>query len=416
MTTGVDRGAAAGAVKAQAPELRLLDRRAFVGFPPIIFAPGVVIADFALQIPEVTFPFSVTGGALRYQRRKLHFGFLEVLIDAEVISRRVAQLAAKLLELEEVKLHFRAGYLEGEARLSTGNRAALTFKVAFDADAEMLAVHIYDVRFYGFAPTPSSQVPVLISQAVANLDLLPEVEPRGAIGFRTRVLPPLVQFAAVSRGYKIPVLEQARLSAVEISGKGVRLRFSAGGISAPAVPDEDLLLTLEGARAFADAEELIANGSLAEAREAYLKRGDLQEAHPFAAERLLSLLVADPQAHDLALDVALSLGARRKRSAAALWAEAVVREHRGENARAAERYLALCALSRKQGDETSAFFAAEAAARSAQDFAPQLAVKALHELLGVKPDHLPSLQALARAADLALDRAGAIRAYRRISA
>jgi len=416
MTTGVDRGAAAGAVKAQAPELRLLDRRAFVGFPPIIFAPGVVIADFALQIPDVTFPFSVTGGALRYQRRKLHFGFLEVLIDAEVISRRVAQLAAKLLELEEVKLHFRAGYLEGEARLSTGNRAALTFKVAFDADAEMLAVHIYDVRFYGFAPTPSSQVPVLISQAVANLDLLPEVEPRGAIGFRTRVLPPLVQFAAVSRGYKIPVLEQARLSAVEISGKGVRLRFSAGGISAPAVPDEDLLLTLEGARAFADAEELIANGRLAEAREAYLKRGDLQEAHPFAAERLLSLLVADPQAHDLALDVAVSLGARRKRSAAALWAEAVVREHRGENARAAERYLALCALSRKQGDETSAFFAAEAAARSAQDFAPQLAVKALHELLGVKPDHLPSLQALARAADVAQDRAGAIRAYRRISA
>src|SRR5215472_7431008 len=203
----------------------------------------------------------------------------------------------------------------------------------------MLAVHIYDVRFYGFAPTPSSQVPVLISQAVANLDLLPEVEPRGAIGFRTRVLPPLVQFAAVSRGYKIPVLEQARLSAVEISGKGVRLRFSAGGISAPAVPDEDLLLTLEGARAFADAEELIANGRLAEAREAYLKRGDLQEAHPFAAERLLSLLVADPQAHDLALDVALSLGARRKRSAAALWAEAVVREHRGENARAAQRRI-----------------------------------------------------------------------------
>jgi hypothetical protein len=36
-----------------------------------------------------------------------------------------------------------------------------------------------------------------------------------------------------------------------------------------------------------------------------------------------------------------------------------------------------------------------------------MAVKALHELLGLKPDHLPSLKALARASDQAKDRAGA---------
>ena len=53
-------------------------------------------------------------------------------------------------------------------------------------------------------------------------------------------------------------------------------------------------MTLEGARAFAESEALIAQGRLAEAREAYLQSGDAQDAHPFAAERLLSLLVADP--------------------------------------------------------------------------------------------------------------------------
>src|SRR6185369_16657668 len=126
-----------------------------------------------------------------------------------------------------------------------------------------------------------------------------------------------------------------------------RLRFAAGGLPPPATPDEELLLTLEGARAFADAEEALANGKLKEAREAYLKLGDVSEAHPFAAERLLTLLVADPQAHELALDVAASVQRRRERSACALWAEAVVRERRGEHARAAERYLALCALARK---------------------------------------------------------------------
>ena len=45
-----------------------------------------------------------------------------------------------------------------------------------------------------------------------------------------------------------------------------------------------------------------------------------------------------------------------------------------------------------------------------------MAVKALHELLGLRPDHLPSLQPLARAADQAQDRAGALRAYRRLAA
>src|SRR4051812_5842317 len=49
------------------PELRLLDRRAFVGFPPLVVSPGLTIADFALQIPDVTFPFNVTGGPSRYQ-------------------------------------------------------------------------------------------------------------------------------------------------------------------------------------------------------------------------------------------------------------------------------------------------------------------------------------------------------------
>ena len=67
----------------------------------------------------------------------------------------------------------------------------------------------------------------------------------------------------------------------------------------PALPDEELLLTLEGARAFAEAEALVAAGKLAEAREAYLRGAGAEEAHPFALERLLALLVADPAAHEL---------------------------------------------------------------------------------------------------------------------
>ncbi|MBU8895496.1 flagellar hook-length control protein FliK [Corallococcus sp. M34] len=407
---------AASPAGAAAPELRLLDRRAFVGFPALEVQPGLRISDFALQIPDVSFPFNVSAGATRYQRKKLLFGFLELSVDADLVGRKVAELAGRLAGIEDLRLHFRPGYLEGQGRLPAPERTPFTFKVAFDADGDKLAVYLYDVRLYGFCATPAVQVPGLLSTAVGALALLPDVEVRGATGFSTRVLPALCQLAALSRGYKMPTLDTARLSAAEVSPSGLRLRFAAGGLPPPAPPDEELMLTLEGARAFADAEALVAQGRLAEARQAYLQAGDAQDAHPFAAERLLSLLVADPQAHDLALDVAATLLRRRDRSPAALWGEAVVRERRGEGARAAERYLALCAQARRVSEDAAAFFAAEAAARSSRDTAPQVAVKALHELLGLKPDHLPSLKALARASDQARDRAGAVRAYRRLAA
>src|SRR5512132_397325 len=193
------------------PELRLLDRRAFIGFPPLALAPGIAITEFALQVPDVTFPFNLSGGPARYQRKTLQLGFLELQVDAEVISRKVQELSARLLEVEELKLFFRPGYLEGQGRLKGPERTPVTFKVAFDGDGDKLAVYVYDVRLYGFSATPAAQIPALVSRAVAELDLLPGVELRGATGFTARILPPLCQAAAVTRGYKLPSLELARL-------------------------------------------------------------------------------------------------------------------------------------------------------------------------------------------------------------
>src|SRR5215468_9430189 len=158
------------------PELRLLVRRAFVGFPPVELRPGVKVVDFGLQIPDVSFPFNVGAGAQRYQRRKLHFGFLEVAIDAELIRRTVQEVAAGALELSDVALHFRGGWLEGEARLKGPSPVAATYKVAFDANDERLAVYLYDIRMYGFSPAPAATVPLLLSRAAQSAAALPDVE------------------------------------------------------------------------------------------------------------------------------------------------------------------------------------------------------------------------------------------------
>lgn len=271
------------------PELRLVDRRAFVGFPELKLRPGVTVTEFALQIPDITFPLNLSGGAAKYQKKKLDFGTLELSVDAEIIQREVRALAPKVSELDDVKLHFRVGHLEVQAWLRGPEKTPITFKVAFDGDGERLAVYLYDVRLYGFSPTPASRIGAVVSEAIKTAAVLPDVERRGVSGFTTRILPGIVETAAVARGYKMPALDQARLAEAVVSSKGLRLRFSSGGLPPSGVPDEELLLTLEGARAFSDAEELLAEGKLKEARAAYLKLGDATEAHPFAVERLLTL-------------------------------------------------------------------------------------------------------------------------------
>jgi hypothetical protein len=261
----------------------------------------------------------------------------------------VQRVAGKLPELDDVKLHFRPGHLEVQARLRGPERAPLTFKVAFDGDGDSLAVYLLRRAVLRVLDHARRAPGSAGAEAVKAGAALPDVERRGANGFSTRLLPALVEQAAVARGYKMPrstrrgsprPSSRPRGSACVSRRAACRLRL----------PDEELLLTLEGARAFAEAEELLAQGKARRSPQAYLRLGDATEAHPFAVERLLTpARRRSDQAHELALDVAASLARRRDRSATAVWAEAVVRERRGEFARASERYLALCNLSRKHG-------------------------------------------------------------------
>jgi len=395
------------------PELRLTDRRAFVGFPPLEFAPGILIADFALQIPEASLPLNLTGGVARFQKKKLHFGYLTLHVDAQTVLRKLQELLPRFAEIKDFSLEFRNGFIEGQGWL---NAAPFTLKIAFDGDGETLAVYFYDFRLYAYAATPIPRASVQLALALKTSGLLPEVHLRGVHGFSTRILPALAERAAVSRGYRIPSLEMARLAEARVDAQGIRLHFSTGGMPPLVLPDEALLLSLEGARAFADAEQLLASGQLDEARNAYLKLGDVTEAHPFAVERLLSLMLTETQAHDFALDLAHCLLRRKPESRAALWVEGIVYEKRGELAKAGECFLRLCQLARKHQEETSAFLAALAVVRLCKEAAPPLAVAALHEALGLRPDNIPSLRALAEACNKAGDRAGAIRAYRRLAA
>jgi tetratricopeptide (TPR) repeat protein len=402
------------------PELRLHDRKAYVGFQPTPIGEGIRVADFAMRVPEINYPFDISGGAAtRYQRKRCTFGYLTLEIDALVIEGAAKPIQAALADrIDTLTLSCRPDTLEGSGTLLAADAppTPFTFRVGFEADAEAVVAVIFDVRLYAKSPVPAPMVAPLLARAVEQAKVLPGSRRRGAAGFSFSPLPDLLRRVVPTKGFRIPDVAHARLEGVDVTNASARLRFAEGAAPPGTILDNDLLLATEGMRAFAEGEALLEKGDLDGATRYYARAGEAPDAHPFAAERLLGLLAADSEGHDLALDVAAALLQRRPRAATPLWVEAVIYAHRSNARKACDKFLELARASRDRNHDAAAFCAYVAAARIIATDDPGSASRALQEALVLKPDDLPAITLLAEVADKARDDTGAVRAYRRIAA
>src|SRR5450755_4643008 len=73
-------------------ELRLSEGRAFVGASGRPLTEGVVVRRFSMEIPEVRFPFDVTGGADRFRHQRCALRDLELSIDSSALERWLPQV------------------------------------------------------------------------------------------------------------------------------------------------------------------------------------------------------------------------------------------------------------------------------------------------------------------------------------
>lgn len=410
------------------PELRLMDRKAFVGLGAFDVAPHVKVSDLSLQIPNVTFPFNVTGGAQRFQKQRCLFGQLDLELAPVLVKDAEKKIGAGAPELSRFTLALRAGFIEAEGALRAGGKEPVPFtcRIAFDGEGEGVAALVFDVRLYAPCEVPAPLVARAIAHGALASKVAPGLTPRGLGAVAASPLSELLRRTVPQKGFRLPDSAAARLGSALVAPRGITLRFSAGAPPPGGLADEDLLLAVEGAHAFSEGEQLLESGELTRAREWFLRAGELAQAHPFAVERLISLLLGDPDVADYALDLTRALAQRRPLSPAPLWFEGLLRWQRREPVIAATRFLELAALARGRGEEASAFWAAQAAAQVARSIeAPrpqeqqklvQLGVRALQEALGLRPDHFPSLVALAEGAERAGDDAAALRAWRRLTA
>jgi tetratricopeptide (TPR) repeat protein len=401
-----------------APQLRIHDRQVYVGFGATPLGDGLMLRDLALIVPDVAFPFDIAGSAAtRYQKKQCRFGYLDLELDHELVHFAVRRtLAACSDHVASLQLHLRPGRLEGEGQLhAPGGPAPFTFRIGFQPEGTSVLAVLFDVRLYGSAPLPAPFLAALLARGALRAQAVPSGAPFGAVGLSVDPVPPLLRQAVPLRGFRLPEMGDARLARVEPGPRAFHLHFAANARPDAAL-DEDLLTAVEGSRSFAEGEALLAQGDLAAAEAYYLRRGEASDAPPFAQERLLGLLAARPDAHDLALDLAAAILRARPGSATAHWVQATLRLSRGQGRAAGESFLKLAALARDRAEEASAFHAFAAAGRALADDAPALASRALQDALACRPDDLGCLLALATAADRAGDAEGAMHAYRRIAA
>ncbi|RMG10130.1 MAG: hypothetical protein D6729_19855, partial [Deltaproteobacteria bacterium] len=410
--------------------LSFIEGRALVGYTDRPVTPWLRVERLTLEVPDVRFPFDVTGGAQKFRHRRLRLVELAFEADEAELARRVcAALPAAAEGLADLQIACARGFVEVAGTVAAGHldgsggrasapgaRVPFTLKIAADAVADRSArLVLYDARIYGPSTLPPVLLPVALLRAVAKSDL--PVEAEAPLAIRLDPIPEFLNRALVRHGWKRPDFRAIRLTRMEVAPGRVALVWDAGQ-SREAMPRgparERLLSALEGSRAFAAAEAAIAEGRLAEARRHYQKlEGPLPE-HPFAVERILGLLLSDPATLDAALDVAEAALARDPHFVPALWALAVGRMQRGEGD-AARPLLALAREAAEAGEILGALHAAEAAGREAEAAGDlDLAIEAYEVARAVQEDRLPAVRALARLHAAAGHREEALRLHRRL--
>ncbi len=386
-------------------ELRLERGGAFVRLVDQAIAAGVRLESLTLQIPDVKFPFDVGQGAGQFRHRLADLVELSVVIDVAAADEALSAAGIAAFGVEEPRIAARDGFVEIAGRLSGG--PAFTLEAGLLPAGEQGVVLVFhSPRVLGSGPIPSAALPHLarsVLEAVGSDALPPEP------------LAPLLRRVLAPRGWKLPRSGDARIARAAVAAGVARIAWDrAAAGPAATFADPELLAADEGARTFRDAEALVARGDWDGAREAYLAAPGAA-GHPFAAERLLSLLAHEERFHEEALDLAAQWLARRPGLPAALAAEAKVRLARGEEERAARAFAALAAGAAARGRSFLAVAAAEAAYGLA-GAAPADALAAAEVALGIRRDHVPALRALRALAREAGDREALLRANRRLVA
>ncbi|HEY7954123.1 MAG TPA: tetratricopeptide repeat protein, partial [Polyangia bacterium] len=405
--------------------LRLVDGRGLLGLrePAPLAAAGpapATLSRLELEIPELRFPFDVSGGAARFQNRRCRLEAAELHLGEPGLRAFIAERPLlKRFGLTGVEARILDGRIALTARAQVGDReAVVTAELVIAAEAgaaQRLALFVTDVRAYGFLPAPAPLVGLGLALGLGATPLDPKVARPGpaalALGGRPAIelhgidrlsLHPLevaLWRALVPSGWRLPSFRQAPLAEVRVTRGEVILRY--GGeppTTTPAVPltiDPRALRLASLHEELLEGDRCLAAGELDQALAAYAARE--RDDAPEIAERRLAVLASMPGRFEDALALGAQLSGAWPERRFAWLALGAVESERGAAARAAAHFERAAELAERDGDSDGALEASLGAGEEHARAGGSAATFFLERVLAARPEH-------ERAATLLADR------------
>jgi tetratricopeptide (TPR) repeat protein len=347
--------------------------------------PGVGRVDsLELEIPNLSFPFDLSGGITRFKNRRLRLRELALAVGSDELTGCLARAPLGDFGIFDPHVVVEGSRLTLTVRVRLGGRDIELTAAAVLAPLPPrgASLCVYDVRAFGFLPVPA---PLVITALFSALGAETPANRESAVDF---ALPALVHIYTAA-DIRIDACDLAMLGLLPMYGwrlpdrSQVKIRVAGGAAKSNHVP---LVFSLEDAAAAPDPlldgdanpeaypmrdftarcghiEDALARGDIATAL------GQLRALSPLEAEdrvgtaRLLQLLLAGQSTLDEAQDVAQAALVHWPEFVPGILALAVVSAERGQAIEAAAFYEEVAQLAVAQGRSEDGSCALLAAAR-----------------------------------------------------
>jgi tetratricopeptide (TPR) repeat protein len=340
------------------------------------------VDSLELEIPNLHFPFDLSGGVARFKNRRLRLRELALFVGSRELTGFLARAPLAEFGIHDPQVTVSGSRLTLGARVVLGGHESEITATALVSPQPPrgAGLCVYDVRSYGFLPIPAPLVVTALFSALgaespANLDPNPDL-----------ALPPLLHIRSAS-DIRIDVCELAMLAILPMHGwrlperTHVQIRVAGGAAKATRVPlvfsladpdaPADLLLgedaspeaypMREFAARCAPIESALARGDIATALEQLFALAPLEADDRVGTTRLLQLLLAGQSTVAQAAELAQAALSRWAEFVPGLLALAVVASTRNQPDEAAALFEKVAQLSAAKGrveDESCALVAA----------------------------------------------------------
>ncbi len=389
--------------------LEFREQTALVALSDRELGAGLCIDALELEVPDITFPFDVTGGADQFRHRRCRLRRLELSATGSGLADRLRELLAPErfgIEQPDLSLGPAEGRLSGVFRVGR-QRAPFSARFHLDTGDEMqLRFAFHDVRLFDWLPVPASALVAQLARALKPL----RFEQPAPFVLALRPVADLLRWLLPIHGWKLPEMRGLRLDRVTIATDRLRLATALfpdelpapGAEGAAAVQqrrqraERDALVFREGVALYDQAERALAAGQLEEARSLYLNRGEAEPTHPLAASRLMQIELTRPDRFDTLQDRVRDQLAREPEDVQALLARAAMQAKRGQ-ADAGVAYERAAQVLRRRDERDDAVTAYLRAGELLAEVDRQRSIAALEQVLVLDADRLDAMRLLAAA-------------------